>query len=44
VQITTARHAVKMDCGIGVADADNTCYDILDMVDDPANKSGNSVS
>jgi hypothetical protein len=29
VQITAARHAIKTDCGVGVAAASNTCCDIV---------------
>ena len=44
MQITTARHAVKTDCGIGVADVGNTCFHILVMVGDTSSKNGNTVS
>jgi hypothetical protein len=44
VQITAVRHAVKTDCGFGVAAVGNSCCDILDMIDDPASKSENTVS
>jgi hypothetical protein len=43
VQITAARHAVKIDCGVSVADVGNTCCVILVMVGDRARKSGNTV-
>jgi hypothetical protein len=46
MQIKTARHAIKTDCGVDVAVAavGSTCCDILDVVGDPASKSGNRVS
>jgi len=44
VQITAARHAIKTDCGVSVADVGSTCCDILVVVGDTANKSGNAVS
>jgi hypothetical protein len=44
VQITASRHAIKTDCGVGVAAGGSTCYDILVMVDDPANKCDDTVS
>ena len=43
VQVTGARHAIKTDCGVGVAAVGNTCYYILVMVGDPTNKCGNTV-
>jgi len=44
VQITAARHVIKTDCGVGVAAVGNSCRDVLVMVDDPASKSGITVS
>jgi len=44
VQITAACHAVKTDCGVGVAVVGNTCYNILVVVDDPASKRGQTLS
>jgi len=44
VQITEAHHAIKIDCGVGVAAVGNTGCDILVMVGDPASKSGQTVS
>ena len=44
VQITAARHAIKTDCGVGVAAGGYTCCDILVIVADPAIKSSNTVS
>jgi hypothetical protein len=44
VQITAARHAIKTDCGVGVAADGNTRCDILDLVGYPANKNGINMS
>jgi hypothetical protein len=44
VQITTVRHVIQTDCGVGVAVVGNTCCDILVMVDNPESKIGNPVS
>jgi hypothetical protein len=38
LQITTLHHAIKTDCGFGVAAANYSCCDILDVVGDLANK------
>jgi hypothetical protein len=38
VQITTRHYAIKTDCGFGVAAANCTCFDILVVADDLANK------
>ena len=43
-QITAAQHAIKTDCGVGVAAVGNTCCDILVMVGDPASEIGNTLS
>jgi hypothetical protein len=44
VQITAARHAIKSDCGVGVATVGNTRRDILVFVGYPASKSGINMS
>jgi len=44
VQITAARHAVKTDCGVGVAVVGDTYFRILVVAGDPTSKSGNAVS
>jgi hypothetical protein len=44
VQITTGRHAIKSDCGIGHASGGVTPSDILGMVGDRASNSSISVS
>jgi hypothetical protein len=38
LQITTLHHAIKTDCGFGVAAANYSCCDILVVVGDLANK------
>jgi hypothetical protein len=43
-QITATRHAIKTDCGVGVAAGGNTCSDILVMVGCPVRKTVNNVS
>jgi hypothetical protein len=44
VQVTESRHAIKTNCGVGVAAVGITFCDILVVVGDPAGKSGNTVS
>ena len=44
MQITTVRHVIQTDCGVGVAVVGNTCWDVLVMVDNPDSKVGNTVS
>ena len=44
MQITAFRHAIKTDCGVGVAAGGNACYDILVMADDPAKNCADTVS
>jgi hypothetical protein len=44
VQITAARHAIKIACRAFVAAVGNTCSHILVLVGDRACKSGNTVS
>ena len=44
VQITTARHAVKTDCAVGVTAVGYTGCDIVAIVDDPVSKSDSIVS
>jgi hypothetical protein len=43
VQITAAIHVIKIDCGVGVDTDGYTCYNILDVVGDPATNIGNKV-
>jgi len=44
LKVTAARHAIKTNCGVGVAAVGYSCCDILVMVGDPANKIGSTVS
>jgi len=44
VQIAAARHAIKTDCGVGVAFASKACCEILVVIGDLASMSDSNVS